>query len=337
MRYFQKMNDRQLAYSFKKSVNADIKTRLRLLFTTLLIFGGVSLTYSIAHPHDQGSKVTLVSSVAAGTVTMASIGDIDEVSGKESAANQIGMRVWLIDRTQIDSSQSFREPNSDRELGTIPMLDGEYMHYFDAINESPNSTSTGENGDYNVAFTNTFTFVMAGNRKKLLDFIEEYAGRGFIVIYQECETGTKYVVGSFCKPMVLSSFERKDDGDGRYITYTFTNAHWRQPLIYTGDIITQDPVTVDADATDLAIDSSNGRYDLSENTAATTLATVSGITSDDYGRTITIYGAGGDYPTSIADSTTFVLVDGETWSGTSGSTISFKIFDTDTLVEVDRT
>lgn len=73
-------------------------------------------------------------------------------------------------------------------------------------------------GDINVDYTNTLSFVMAGNRIELMNFIEEYAGRGFIVIYQECGTGVRYIIGSLCKPMDLKSFDRKDDNEGRYIT-----------------------------------------------------------------------------------------------------------------------
>ncbi|MBI9062629.1 MAG: hypothetical protein JEZ14_11645 [Marinilabiliaceae bacterium] len=44
-----------------------------------------------------------------------------------------------------------------------------------------------------------------------------------------------------------------------------------------------------ADATNLAVVANNERYNLSANTGVTALATVSGIASADYGRTITLY------------------------------------------------
>jgi len=81
--------------------------------------------------------------------------------------------------------------------------------------------------------------------------------------------------------MVLKSFDRKDDNEGRYITFIFEDKHWQQRLIYTGDIVMQDPMT-------------------------------------------------------IADSTTFVLVGGVTWTGTAGSSITFKVHDANTLTEVSR-
>ncbi len=330
------MNSKQLAYSYKKAFMAGLKYRLQMLIVLCFIAGGVSAVNSVMYPNDNTSKVVLIGSLTMATVSMATVGNLDEVSAKDSAGSQIGMRVWLIDRKQIDDTQTFPLPNADREVGTVPLKSGEYMHYFDAVNESVKSNGTGEKGDVNVDFNNTLGFIMAGNRVQLMNYLEEFAGRGHVVIWQECGTGVKYIQGSLCKPMVLNSFDRKDDNEGRYVTFTFGNKHWQQPCIYTGDIITQDPVTIAADATDLAIDSTNNSYNLSVNTAATELATVSGITSDDYGKNITIYGGGGDYATTIADSTTFVLVDGETWTGNSGSSITFKIHDSETLVEVSR-
>lgn len=330
------MNGKQMAYSYNKAIKTGIAERLKLLMILLCLSGGVSAIGHVAFPDDNAPIKVFAGSTVTALVTMASIGSLGEVSAKESAGKQIGMRVWLIYRGQIDDSVTFPSANSDRELGTIPLYSGEYMHYFDAVNETPKSNSTGESGDINVEYNNTLSFVMAGNRNELMNYIEEYAGRGFLVIYQECGTGVKYIQGSYCKPMTLKSFDRKDDNEGRYVTFTFGNSHWQQPLIYTGEIITQDPETIAADETELAYVSGNNRYDLTDNTVATVLATVSGITTDDYGTHITIYGSGGTNPTTIEDSTSFVLVDGETWTGNSGSSITFKIHDANTLTEVER-
>ncbi len=338
MRLSKKARGKKELYSYMKATREGFRKRLHLVLFMFALFAGVAVVNAMTSPtgDNQTSIQVMGGSVSMAAVTMASIGNLDEVSGKYSAGNQIGMRVWLIDRSQIDDSVAFPQPNANRELGTIPLKAGEYMHYYDAVSNSVKSNSTGESGDINVDYTNTLSFVMAGNRKQLMDFIEEYAGRGFIVIYQECGTGVRYIMGSLCKPMTLKSFDRKDDNEGRYITFNFENKHWQQPLIYTGDIIQQDPVTVAADATNLAVVANNGRYNLSANTAPTAMTTISGIGASDYGRLITVYGGGGANPTSIADSTTFVLIDGATWNGTSGSSITFKIHDANTLTEVSR-
>ncbi|MCD6345998.1 MAG: hypothetical protein J7L96_01120 [Bacteroidales bacterium] len=232
---------------------------------------------------------------------------------------------------------SFPTANSSRELGTIPLSSGEYMHYFAAINKTLKDNSVGEDSEISFSNTNTFSFTMAGNPVKLMDFIEEYAGEGFIVIYQECESGDKYVLGSLCKPMTLKSYDRKNDSEAKAATLTFENTSFTQPLKYTGSIVTAAPTTIAAGATELAITDSP-QYQCSAHTASVTIATLSGIAAADYGRTIDILGIGsGSNPPTIADNSAFILKDGSAWTANIGSRISFRILDDATLVEIDGT
>ena len=64
---------------------------------------------------------------------------------------------------------------------------------------------------------------------------------------------------------------------------------------------------------------------------------MSGLTKADKGRYITLLGAGTDKPATIADGATFILEDGATWTAKTGASITFRVFDTTTLVEVSRT
>lgn len=45
-------------------------------------------------------------------------------------------------------------------------------------------------------------------------------------------------------------------------------------------------------------------------------------------------GEGVDYPATIEENTVFVLEDGATWTARAGSRITFRVMDTDTLVEI---
>ncbi|MBA7577259.1 hypothetical protein ES708_19106 [subsurface metagenome] len=137
--------------------------------------------------------------------------------------------------------------------------------------------------------------------------------------------------------MVLQSYERKNDKEGKYIPFTFQNKWFDMQWTYTGTLPTETPVTVPADATDIAF-TSNPRYQLTDGTvSAVTIATVSGLASADYGRIVDILGSGGTFPSLIDENTVFILVDGTTWTANAGSRISFKIIDDDTLVEVAGT
>lgn len=63
--------------------------------------------------------------------------------------------------------------------------------------------------------------IMGGMRDQLLTFIEEHAGGKFIIIFKEVGEDQWYILGNYDRPMVLSSYESKNDKDGRYVTFTF--------------------------------------------------------------------------------------------------------------------
>ena len=267
--------------------------------------------------------------------TMAAIGNIDGVSDRYTAGGQISAQVWLIHvDSQIDSSAAFPQPNMNREVGTIPMKAGQYMHYFTAIDDTLSDTSKGDKGDITTNVTNTFSFSMGGNRDQLLNFIEEYAGGRFLIIYKICSEDKNYIMGTKCKPMILKGFERNNNKDSRSVVFTFENTAFEQPYKYRGDIVVSAPGQIVVDATVLAVQASKNIYHTpSANTAAKTLATVSGLSSSDKGRVIDILGTGGNFPLKISNNTIFILIDKQDWTGNAGSRISFKVMDASTLVE----
>ncbi|MFW6103471.1 MAG: hypothetical protein ACOC59_00245 [Bacteroidota bacterium] len=335
----KRYNNKQKAYSRKK-VNFFLQ---RTMFTFLvMLIATIAIPFiatAISNPDITIIEALATVATGGGTVSLAAmsnIGNIDEISDKHSAPKQIAMRVWLVARDQIDYDESYPTPNSSRELTTIPLKDGEYMHYFDAVDGTPNENATGEKGDIVSSYTRNFSMTLAGNRPKSLDLLEEYTGKGFIIIYSIGEDETKYILGSRYKPMVLG-FDRQGGGtDGRYVTLNFTSEYWQQPLEYVGSIVTQSPDTVSEDATTISI-TDNDRYRLSDGSSETvTITDVSGIGDNDYGRVVQILAPeSADNPPEIADNTTFVMIDGETWTAKPGSKISFKILDESTLVEVE--
>ena len=332
-------NRKQEAYSRKKVRFA--RNILQYKFLLLLIAAMALPVIGIAAGNPDVSLIDALGTVVFGggtlsVASMANIGDVDEVSDKESSPKQIGMRIYLVPREQIDYNQSWPTPNASRELTTIPMLSGEYMKYFDAVDGTPNENATAEKGDIVTTWTRNFSMTIAGNRPKTMDFIEEYSGKGFVIIYPIGANGEYYILGSRYKPMILSPERQGGGPDGRYITLNFSSEYWQQPLKYVGDIVRQSPESVSADATDIPI-TDNGRYRLSNGSSSTvTISSVSGIGSNDYGRVIEILAPEtASYPPEIADNTTFILIDGSTWTANPGSRISFKILDDSTLVEVE--
>jgi len=327
-------NRKQLAYAAGKIQKRRKNLLVRCIGLTLLVFFAQSIMFAVADPSGTPMCVEM-GGLSLVLLTMASVGNISQPSGRDTAPSQIGFKLWLTAREQIDDSVAFPTPNSNRELGTIPLIAGEKMHYFEGVENSLKYTGTGESGDVTPTFSKEIPIIIKYSTAAL-NFIENFTQKGFVLIWEICDTGEKEVVGTYCKPIILQKFEVKEDGDGKYITLTFGNKHWRQPLTYVGDIITEDPTVVVADSTSLAI-GSNNTYKLTDGTAPAVLATVSGLASADYGRIITINAPAvvTNAPT-IADNTVFVLVDGVTWTANPGSNIVFQVLDDSTLVEVSR-
>lgn len=316
---------------------------MRFFALCLMLFVLVTAGFAAVN-HDQVDMDTLIELVGAGTLggglviaNMAAIGNIDAVTDRYTSGNQVAYKVWLIHVDQIDTSETYPQPNASREVGTIPLNAGEYMHYFEAIDDTVKDNSTGEKGDITTDVKNMLEFTMGGDGDKLYDFIEEYAGGRFVIIYQKCSTGVYYTAGDNCKPMILQGFDRKRDAEATAVVFKFQNSSFKQPYKYVGTIVSTTPQTVVADATNLAVVAGKSQYQLTDNTGATALATVSAITSNMYGNYIEVLGSGGATPSTIPDSAVFILIDAATWTANAGSKISFRIHDDSTLVEVPGT
>lgn len=266
--------------------------------------------------------------------SMMIIGDVKDVSDRETHGSNLAYQVYLISVDQIDRAKPFPMPNVNREVGQVPMAAGQYMKYFEA-HDIPTFSSTGEKGDITTSGTNTFAMIMGGMREKLLNFQEEFAGGKFIILFHEIGKKEWYIIGSPDRPMIFSSFENKNDKDGRYVTYTFTRTSIDQYYVYTGTIVRAEAGKHKADQTTLAVKSGVDEYTIPNGSASTyALADVSGVTATDKGRYITLYGEGTDNAATIPDSTNFVMEDGATWTAKAGSRITFRVFDATTLVEV---
>lgn len=327
----KRYNSKQLAWSREKVHGSALKYLSRLFMLVLAVF--FICTFAMSIVGEVSAAVPVI--FAFGPIilfSMSDIGNLEQPSDRDTAPNQIGFRLWLIERSQIDGTVAFPTPNASRELGTISLVSGQYWHHFDGVENSIKYTGTGEKGDVTSTFGKTIPLIIAYTTAAL-NFVEDKQGKGFVLVWQICETAVKETVGSYCKPVYLKKFEVKEDADGKYISLEFGNDHWRQPLIYTGAITEQDPETVSA-GTVLTYASGSDTYLLTA--GANALATVSGIGSADYGKYLTVLAPASGVAPTIPDSGVFVLQDATTWTANPGSTITFQILDDATLVEVSR-
>lgn len=300
-----------------------MKTFLNIFYFFLLLVGFGAIAFFADSPEVAGTVIA----------SMMVIGSVGDISDKYTFGKNISAKVYLICVDQINDQVAFPSPDAQRNVSNITLKAGEYMQYFES-HTVPTLVGTAEKGDITSSGSNTFVLIMAGDRDVLKTFGEDFLGKKFVLIFKEIESSGHKIIGSLERGVTLKSFEFKNDSDGRYATFTFERESILQSYNYVGALVLAPAAVHTADATALGLTASQARYEIPENTAATAIATVSGLTSSDKGRIITLIGKGVDHPATIADSSTFILEDGATWTARLGSSISFRVVDASTLVEV---
>ena len=327
-----KIQKRFRAYNSLKRYNYANWQARNTFMVVFAVFGVVMLLSAI---FDQsfmaagGSGLSLAS--------MAILGHVDDVSDRDTHGSDISYIVYLVALDQIDRTKEFPQPNVNREVAPIPLKPNEIPHYFEA-HDIPTFTGTTEKGDITTTGENQFVIIMGGARVNLYNFIEEYSGGKFIIFFKHIKKKEWFVIGELERPIILSNTETKDDKDGRYTTFTFKRSSVDLPLVYTGNPAVTTATALATDATDVAITAGSNTYTIPNGTsAAAAIASVSGLSKSDKGRYLTFIGAGTDKAATIADGSTFVLEEGATWTAKTGASITFRVIDTTTLVEVSRT
>jgi|GEM_PF-625515 len=325
-------NNKVLSFirSQERAYKARRNLQVKFLCCIMLLFASVSAFAAITSPED--AKVSTEIVIGTTLSSMMAIGSIDDVPDSEVAGESIAYKVWLLETKQLADNASLA-PSANREISTLLLKPGEYMHYFEA-HDIPTYTSSGEKGDLTIASTNTFTIIMGGVRDKLLNFIEQKAGCKFIIVFQECESPNRFILGNPCKPMVLKSYNLNNNKENRSVTFTFESRTIRQYNKYVGNIISRPPAAHTPGATTLNLSSGDDIYNIPAGTSAYSIDAISGLTDSDKGRRITLVGTAASNAASIADSASFVLSGGATWTAKNGSSISFQVLDATTLVEV---
>lgn len=321
--------------NFGKKINRKYLT----VFILGIMMAMFITTFSVSIANGHSFKEAL--GLGGGAVTLCSmsiIGNIKRVTDTHSTGGQIWARIYLATIDQLDEKFAFPMENASGEVGQVHLLDGEFFHYFEAVHNTPDDKSALAKGDITSATTNTFGFTVAGDLAKIRKFCKEHAGDSFIIIYYIIESKEWRILGTKWKPMVLQSADRSNNKDSRSCAMTFQNIDLQQSSIYTGTIPEQDATVLAADATTIPFTSAQNQYKTnSANSAATVITLFSGLTSSDEGRIVEIIGGGGTNPSTIAETSGFILKSGETWTGAAGKSIRFRVLDASTLVEVDRT
>lgn len=207
----------------------------RYLFMTLMmVLGIVSLLQMFHDPTStMGASGTGISMAALVGLTA-----IDDVTDRDTHGSAISYIVYLIPTSSLDRTKAFPQPDDTRTVAEIPMKTvskDEKLSYMFEAHDIPTLVSTTEKGDITTTGENNFVIIMGGDRAEIHDFIEQYSGGKFIILFKHIKDTQWYILGELERPMILSNTETKDDKDGRYTTFTFKRSSVDLPLKYKGD------------------------------------------------------------------------------------------------------
>lgn len=210
--------------------------KMRLLFMTIIaIFGMISLLQMFCDPTSGmsagGTGVSMAAFIA--------LASIDDVTDRDTHGSAIAYRVVLVPTTLVDITKAFPQPDKDRKVTAIPfkteVKDTTLKAYLFDAHDIPTFTATTEKGDITTSGENNMVIIMGGNRVELFNFIEQYAGGKFIILFKHVKDTQWYIIGEPERPMILSNTETKDDKDGRYTTFTFKRTSVDLPCLYAED------------------------------------------------------------------------------------------------------
>jgi hypothetical protein len=323
----KKMNYKQLRYALQRKQTAAIMRRCRA-FQMLLCLAALLACLSVSSGASFDDVVdALATSGVTTALVLAPMTDLEKNDSMSAKPKSVKYRIWVARaKDQVDVENFPRADNVT--IYTFPLKAGQHWHFLDCRPQSvvPNSASEG---DVAPIFTLTVTADILGVSKKTLKFLYDNNGEDFFLIWENCVTGDRFLAGSACSPMKMTVTRLGSDDSFNGATLSFASSCPEPYYYYEGNIVRESPQLIAANATTFSL-TANPQYQLGANTAATALASITGVADADVGRIFDILGGGGDNPTTIALGATFILQGGVAWSGVSGASITFEVVKTGT-------
>lgn len=241
---------------------------------------------------------------------------------KESALASLKFRLYYARvRDEIDMDNWPAPVNAT--IFNVPMLPGKVMHYIDCrINSvKPNASSVGE-----IAPQAELTVVsdIEGLSKTLLAFLYANNGEDMVLIWEHCATKQKFIAGSPCSGLMMTFTKLGTDDNSTGASLQFKGQCPDPFNFFDGEIPLEEPEVIDADETSFAL-SAKAHYKVSENTVATAISDITGVTDADVNRIIEVIGNGSANASTIAASSKFILKSGATFVAADGARIAFQI------------
>ena len=164
------MKAKKISNPFRKGNQAARKMQLRFFLSLMTLIAFAFVIGMFLDP--SSSPFCLSGFTGTSFAAMMAIGDVGDVSDRQTHGSNIAYKVYLIEISQINPDVTFPKPNASREIGTLPMKTGQYMKYFEA-HDIPTYTSTGEKGDITTSGENNFVMITLDLHPRITDKIEK--------------------------------------------------------------------------------------------------------------------------------------------------------------------
>lgn len=246
---------------------------------------------------------------------------------KNAKSSSLRYRMYLANMKDVDVENFPKAINATISVNVLKP--GAVFKYVDAqTNSIKPATQVGES-PYNGKLE--IPFIIEGISGETLSWSYENQGEDFVGVWVRCADNQCFIAGDPCSGGLRFSYDTIGALDGGIsgISGKLTGGECPEPIwLYDGPIPLESGDIIPEDASTFAL-SAKFQYQLSDNTADTTLTDITNVTASDIGRIIEITGAGVQNPTKITASSKFILKDGLDFMATLNSKISFLIIKAD--------
>lgn len=241
---------------------------------------------------------------------------------KETALPSLKYRLYFARvRDEVDM-ESWPSP-VNATINSVPMKPGKVMHYIDCRVNSvkPNAVSVGDVAPEGEL---TITADIDGLTKPLLAFLYGNNGEDMVVIWEHCATKQKFIAGSPCTGMMMTYTKLGTDENSTGASIQFKGKCPDPFNFFDGTIPVEEPQLLAPGATSIAL-GTKAHYRVGENTAATKITDITGVSDTDLNRIVEVIGNGTTNASTIEASAKFILKSGVTFVAADGARIAFMI------------
>lgn len=249
-----------------------------------------------------------------------------KASGNPGVPGNKGDLLTIFDFDEVVKSSLTRDANGVLIPQNIVMKPGKFMWQVYGTVNTIAPSFTGEGDPDAVGVIQAIEFSHPGQKREIKEFAQNNMNKSLGVILQTCDGSGMEVYGTPCATLQMIPTGTNNDSK-KDVMFVFTSRQRSSlvPADYEGTLTLPAvlaTIAADEDAPDVA--NGSGEYQLTDNTVATEITTLTNAVN---GLPYTFLGSGGAEPATITSGGgDFILANGTTWTGDAGSSLTVKAF-----------